>query len=196
MIAETAAIAPAAATRPDRAGIVAVVPDQQTLDRIRGILQDLQIGDELQPEATFDASAAPDARGRRAARPAGRSVRFADPVRRAQRNARTVAGEALKIVALGTVNDVGLYRDLIGAGASDYLVKPVSREALAAALERDGGATGAAAGAGSDRSSPLSAAAAESGRRPRRSPAPGSSRSSTKHRRCCSTSICISARSR
>ena len=47
MIAETAAIAPAGAARPDRAGIVAVVPDQQTLDRIRGILQDLQIGDEV-----------------------------------------------------------------------------------------------------------------------------------------------------
>ena len=42
--------------RPDRAGVVAVVPDQQTLDRVRGIIQDLQIGDELQPEATFDAA--------------------------------------------------------------------------------------------------------------------------------------------
>ena len=55
------------------------------------------------------------------------------------------AGEALKIVALGTVNDVGLFRDLLAAGASDYLVKPVSREALAAALERDGGRGAAAA---------------------------------------------------
>jgi pilus assembly protein CpaE len=60
--------------------------------------------------------------------------------------ARTAGGEALKIVALGTVNDVGLYRELIAAGASDYLVKPVSREALASALERDGGATGSAGG--------------------------------------------------
>jgi len=47
MTAGTAAIAPAAAPGPDRTGIVAVVPDQQTLDRIRGILQDLQIGDEV-----------------------------------------------------------------------------------------------------------------------------------------------------
>jgi len=58
-------------------------------------------------------------------------------------NARKISGDALKIVTLGTVNDVGLYRDLIGAGASDYLVKPVSREALASSLEREG-ATGAA----------------------------------------------------
>jgi pilus assembly protein CpaE len=143
MIAETAAIAPAAATRPDHAGIVAVVPDQQTLDRIRGILQDLQIGDELQPEATFEGALR---RLREGAAPRVLLVDLSDSPTPfvVLSNARKIAGEGLKIVALGTVNDVGLYRDLIGAGASDYLVKPVSREALAASLERDG-TTGAAA---------------------------------------------------
>jgi pilus assembly protein CpaE len=37
---------------------------------------------------------------------------------------------------LGTVNDVALFRDLLSAGASDYLVKPSTREALSAVLER------------------------------------------------------------
>src|SRR4051794_9461938 len=142
MTAETAAIAPAAALGPDRAGIIAVVPDQQTLDRIRGILQDLQIGDEVQPEATFDGALR---RLREGATPRVLLVDLSDSPTPfiVLANARKISGDALKIVALGTVNDVGLYRDLIGAGASDYLVKPVSREALASSLEREG-ATGAA----------------------------------------------------
>ena len=47
-----------------------------------------------------------------------------------------MGGEEIKIVALGVVNDVALFRDLLAAGATDYVVKPVSREALAAALEK------------------------------------------------------------
>ena len=49
--------------------------------------------------------------------------------------ARAIGGAELKLVALGAVNDVGLFRDLLSAGASDYLVKPPTREALATALE-------------------------------------------------------------
>jgi pilus assembly protein CpaE len=40
-----------------------------------------------------------------------------------------------KIVALGMVNDVGLYRRLIEMGVADYLVKPVSGPMLASALQ-------------------------------------------------------------
>ncbi len=40
----------------------------------------------------------------------------------------------LRIVALGTRNDVQLYRQLIRAGAADYLVKPLDPAALGAAL--------------------------------------------------------------
>jgi pilus assembly protein CpaE len=38
------------------------------------------------------------------------------------------------VVALGDHNDVGLYRDLVDAGVSNYIVKPVTRELLAKAL--------------------------------------------------------------
>src|SRR5437763_16908776 len=38
--------------------------------------------------------------------------------------ARAVGGADLKLVVLGTVNDVALFRNLLSAGASDYLVKP------------------------------------------------------------------------
>ncbi len=145
MTAATAATAPADTIAPDRAGVFAVLPDQQTLDRIRDMFQDLQIGDELQLEPTFDAALR---RIREGAAPRVLLIDLSDsPAPFAVLGAaRTVGGAALKIVALGTVNDVGLYRDLIAAGASDYLVKPVSREALASALDRDGGATGAAGG--------------------------------------------------
>jgi len=50
--------------------------------------------------------------------------------------ARAVGGADLKLVVLGTVNDVALFRDLLSAGASDYLVKPSTREALTAILEK------------------------------------------------------------
>ena len=39
------------------------------------------------------------------------------------------------VVALGNVNDVGLYRDLTEAGVSSYIVKPINRELLARVLE-------------------------------------------------------------
>jgi pilus assembly protein CpaE len=38
------------------------------------------------------------------------------------------------LVALGNINDVGFYRELCAAGVADYLVKPVTAEALAGAL--------------------------------------------------------------
>jgi len=48
--------------------------------------------------------------------------------------ALAATGAAQRIIALGAINDVTLFRDLIASGAADYLVKPVSRHALLAAL--------------------------------------------------------------
>ncbi|MGE0258074.1 MAG: CpaE family protein [Alphaproteobacteria bacterium] len=143
MIAATALTAPADSAPPQRAGVFAVLPDHQTLERIRDMFQDLQIGDELQLEPTFDAALR---RMREGDAPRVLLIDLSNsPAPFAVLGAaRAVGGDALKIVALGTVNDVGLYRELIAAGASDYLVKPVSREALASSLDRDGGATGSA----------------------------------------------------
>jgi pilus assembly protein CpaE len=134
---------PATSPQPDRAGVFAVLPDQQTLDQVRDMFQDLRIGDELQLEATFDAAVR---RIREGAAPRVLLIDLSNsPAPFAVLGAaRAVGGNALKIVALGTVNDVGLYRDLIAAGASDYLVKPIGRGALASALDRDGTAIGSA----------------------------------------------------
>ena len=41
-----------------------------------------------------------------------------------------------RLVALGLVNDVDLYRQLIDMGVTDYLVKPASSQAIAVALQR------------------------------------------------------------
>src|SRR5436309_15377398 len=38
------------------------------------------------------------------------------------------------VIAIGDRNDVGLYRDLVQAGVSDYIVKPVTDQLLAKAL--------------------------------------------------------------
>ena len=42
--------------------------------------------------------------------------------------------KGMRIITLGTTNDVALYRDLRAAGAADYLIKPVGRHQLQAAL--------------------------------------------------------------
>lgn len=45
-----------------------------------------------------------------------------------------VCEEGTVVLAIGATNDVGLYRDLLGAGVHDYLVKPLSADLLRAAL--------------------------------------------------------------
>lgn len=44
--------------------------------------------------------------------------------------------EDTRVIAIGAVNDIELYREMIEAGISDYLVKPVGEKALTIALER------------------------------------------------------------
>lgn len=47
---------PAEAKGPDREGIVAVLQDQPTLDRVQGLIRELQLDDELNLEPTLDAA--------------------------------------------------------------------------------------------------------------------------------------------
>lgn len=54
-----------------------------------------------------------------------------------------------RVVAVGSVNDVELYRKLIELGVTDYLVKPVTAQSIAAALRRATQRATAAAGAAS-----------------------------------------------
>ena len=44
--------------------------------------------------------------------------------------------EETRLIGIGEINDIGLYRELTEAGVTDYLVKPVTEKALAAALSR------------------------------------------------------------
>jgi pilus assembly protein CpaE len=44
--------------------------------------------------------------------------------------------EETRLVGIGSINDIGLYRELTEAGVTDYLVKPVTEKALATALSR------------------------------------------------------------
>ena len=45
--------------------------------------------------------------------------------------------ENTKVIAIGSVNDIGLYRELIDGGVSDYLVKPISEKALSDSIARE-----------------------------------------------------------
>jgi pilus assembly protein CpaE len=132
----------AGSRKPERVGVVAIVHDQATLDRIQGVIRELQLDDELSFEATLDAAL------RRIHDGLNPRVLVIDlsespaPISELSA-ARAVGGADLKVLALGTVNDVGLYRDMIAAGATDYLVKPPGREQLTAVFEKNTGAGGA-----------------------------------------------------
>jgi pilus assembly protein CpaE len=134
------------ARKPERAGVVAIIHDQATLDRIQGVIRELQLDDELSFEATLDAALR---RLHEGAKPRVLVIDLSEsPAPIAELSAaRAVGGPDLKLLALGTVNDVGLYRDMIAAGATDYLVKPPSRESLAALFEKHA-STGGAGGLG------------------------------------------------
>lgn len=47
-----------------------------------------------------------------------------------------VCDEGTQVLAIGDVNDIGLYRALIGFGVHDYLVKPIDAPTLASSLTR------------------------------------------------------------
>ena len=51
-------------------------------------------------------------------------------------NLSQVCDANTRVVALGTINDITLYRSLAELGVEDYLLKPVSTEALAKALSK------------------------------------------------------------
>ena len=59
-----------------------------------------------------------------------------DPIAEAG-NLALVCDENTRVIALGTVNDVNLYRELTELGVEDYLLKPVSVEVLATAMAHE-----------------------------------------------------------
>jgi pilus assembly protein CpaE len=131
----------AGALKPEREGILAVLQEQSTVDRVQGVIRELQLHDELTVTDTLDDAL------RRIRAGSARRVLLVDlgdstaPIAEISA-ARAVGGADLHLVVLGTVNDVGFFRDLLFAGASDYLVKPATREALATALEKRSAAVG------------------------------------------------------
>lgn len=138
MKAGRAAAVPGAA----REGILAAVQDQATLERLQGVIRELQLDDELTVADTLDAALR---RMRSGVQPRVLLLDLADlaaPIAEIGA-ARAVGGAELELVALGAVNDVALYRDLLAAGADEYLVRPPSRDALAAVLEKRPASTAA-----------------------------------------------------
>lgn len=134
MSAVAAISPPAGAARKEGHGVAAVLEDQATLDRVQGIMRELRLDEELVLEPTLDAVLR---RIREGYAPRVLILDLSDsaaPIAELSA-ARSVGGGDLKILAFGTVNDVSLFRDLLAAGATDYLVKPVNREALTSSLE-------------------------------------------------------------
>lgn len=125
----------AAAPRAERAGVLAILQDEATLERVQGVIREQQLSDELIVESTLDAGLRRIHSGLAPRLLVLDISETSAPIAEVSA-ARAVGGREVKLVALGTVNDVSLFRDLISAGASDYLVKPASREAFATAFAR------------------------------------------------------------
>lgn len=143
--AAATAASPPTGRKVEREGIVTVLQDQMTLDRVQGVIRELQLDDELIVEPSLDAALG---RVREGMQPRVLVLDLSEsaaPIAEISA-ARAVAGTEAKILALGAVNDVALFRDLLAAGANDYLVKPPTRESLASVLEKQnaggGGGTG------------------------------------------------------
>ncbi len=62
------------------------------------------------------------------------------------------AGDSTRVIAIGAANDVSLYRELIEAGVTDYLAKPLTDRAILGAIHRAEGADAAAKTPPSERS--------------------------------------------
>ncbi|MEX2454958.1 MAG: hypothetical protein WD470_09655 [Rhodospirillaceae bacterium] len=54
------------------------------------------------------------------------------------RSLLALCDRATRVVAIGTVNDIGYYRQLLALGVSEYIVKPLEASLLAAALDGAG----------------------------------------------------------
>jgi pilus assembly protein CpaE len=137
----------AAAADHVREGVLAVLQDQVVLDRIHGVIRDQRLTDEVAVEGTLDAALR---RIRSGPPPRILLLDLAEstaPIAEVSA-ARSVGGAELKLVALGNINDVTLFRELISAGANDYLVKPPSRETLVTVLEKGSHAKTAGGGDG------------------------------------------------
>jgi pilus assembly protein CpaE len=132
------------ALKPEREGVFAVLNEQSTIDRVQGVIRELQLDDELTVIDTLDAALQ---RIRSGSAPRILLLDLGEsPAPIAEVSAaRAVGGTDLKLVVLGTVNDVAMFRDLLSAGASDYLVKPSTRETLATVLEKRSAASGTTA---------------------------------------------------
>ncbi len=130
-----------------RSGVLAVLPDHETLDLLQGLIRERRHDDEVFAEPTQEAALR---RLREGLLPRVLILDVADsaaPISEISA-ARAIGGPDLRIIALGTVNDVGLFRGLLSAGANDYLVKPLAGDALAAVLDRHPTAQPGAADAG------------------------------------------------
>ena len=131
-----------ASLKPERVGILAVMQEPATIDRVQGVVRELQLDDELMIADTLDAALQ---RIRSGSLPRILLIDLSEstaPIAEVSA-ARAVAGPDLKLVVLGSVNDVALFRDLLSAGASDYLIQSSPRDTLAAVLDKRSAGAGA-----------------------------------------------------
>jgi pilus assembly protein CpaE len=132
---------------PARSGILVVSSDRMMLEVVQDALRERRLGDEVLAEAALEAALG---RIREGLSPRILIVDLtvsAAPISEISA-ARAVGGTGLRIIAVGSVNDVALFRGLLSAGADDYLVKPLGTEVFATALDRQATDQPGAANAG------------------------------------------------
>ncbi|AOJ70200.1 MULTISPECIES: AAA family ATPase [Burkholderia] len=116
---------------------VAVVSDPGSEDVIRRFAQDLAITRMHLQIGQFDDAIRLLQQSERSPRQLVVDISdCAMPVSDLMRLAK-MCDPSVRVVAIGTRNDVGLFRNLLGIGVHDYLVKPITVELLRRALTTD-----------------------------------------------------------
>jgi pilus assembly protein CpaE len=118
---------------PERHGVLAVLGDGETCSLVTEVLSEQNITGSSAIEGGLDIALAQLQAGYRPVMLLLDITGSTTPV--ADVTAAVAAGGAgLRVIAVGEVNDVHLFRELIAAGAGDYLVKPLNPYALGVAL--------------------------------------------------------------
>ncbi|KVD79247.1 fimbrial protein [Burkholderia sp. ABCPW 14] len=119
------------------ADFVAVVSDPGSEDVVRRFAQDLAIARMHLQIGTFDDAIRLLQQSERSPRQLVVDISdSAMPVSDLMRLAE-MCDPSVRVVAIGARNDVGLFRNLLGIGVHDYLVKPITVELLRRALTAD-----------------------------------------------------------
>ncbi|MFQ5972224.1 MAG: cellulose synthase operon protein YhjQ/BcsQ [Alphaproteobacteria bacterium] len=116
------------------AEIVAFVTDQTTVEAVRAVLAELKLEDESSVQRGDAASCVEYLKASSSPRLIIADVSGSDLPLSQVHTLAEVCEPRVRVVIIGEQNDVGLFRELMQLGVSDYVVKPITAELMQRAI--------------------------------------------------------------